>query len=84
MLPFLKAKPGSAIATVKKIETGADEGDWAKSSSELDPGLLAASDALIAAIQKQDTKEVAQALKDAFMICDSCDEDQGMSDDREG
>lgn len=68
MLPFLKAQkaPTTIMAVTKPeggIETKGEDG-------EIDPGLMAAAEDLIHAIQSKDAKSVAMALQAAHEMCE--------------
>lgn len=75
MLPFLSPKKMTGIIMAKykpegKVEMMEEEG-------EMDPGLMAAAEALISAVHAKDAKAVAMALKDALVMVDEPEEVQG-------
>lgn len=68
-LPFLQAKKIGSVVMAKHKPNGGIEPMHEEGSHE--PGLIAAAEALISAINMKDANAVAQALKDADTILDS-------------
>ena len=58
----------------KENETVASEGDDVK--DDIDPGLLAAADEIISAIESKDSRALAEALKAFDDICEQLEDEE--------
>jgi hypothetical protein len=65
----LKAKSKPSESYVPKERNGDSEESEDESGSALDEGLLAASEDILAAIKNEDSKALAEALKDFIEMC---------------
>lgn len=71
MLPFMPDKKTGSVsqASVKDGEIKDDEA--------MDPGLEEAAQAMLRAINMKDAKALASAIKEAYEICESYEDDDG-------
>lgn len=69
MLPFLTPKKSSSTVIVHSHDDGSSES--LGEEGEIDHGVLAAAEDLIAAVHSKDPHEVAEALRAAFELFDS-------------
>lgn len=76
MLPFMKPKQQVGVI-VKNRTPDAPVGDDTDNSSSANEGLEAAATDLIRAVHSKDIKQVADALRAAFEICDSEPHEEG-------
>lgn len=76
-LPFLDPKKiaMSVVATKMKKSGGVEvKPEVEAPDSEMDPGLKAAAEDILKAVQDKSVMDLAKALKAAFMVCDSYEE----------
>lgn len=68
MLPFLQPKKQASVIIAKRV---GDKTVPIKEEGESEPGLVAAAEDLISAINMKDAAAVAKALRAAFEICEA-------------
>lgn len=86
MLPFLLRKRDSGVVTVKR---GAKDLHGVKTEVnapgvEGDPGLEAAAEDVLRAVDSRSVIDLAKALHNAFQICDAMPHEEGEHEDIEG
>lgn len=81
-LPFLKPEKAVAVIIAKRKPDGMIEDKHEEGEHEA--GLMMAAESLIKAVNSKDIKQVADALKAAFEICDEAPHEEGPHINEEG
>lgn len=81
MLPFLKPKALAGNILSRRKPDGSTESEGMEGQEDDNSGLNAAAADLIRAVHSKDENAVAAALKAAFDICDSQDDQEPSNDE---
>lgn len=80
MLPFLEPKKAVSVIVARRGKSDLEASPEVEApGSEMDPGLKEAASDLMRALDERSVMGVAQALKAAFDICDSYDDEEDSS-----